>query len=468
MTREALVRPATRPATLARALTFALGLGVLCPATTALAADESAAPIRRALGFLLKRQVEAPHFVIIGDEWVRDYPGDWPQFFSLQGLPALRVRDVSPFMVAFIHHALTQVVEENRRSLGLSRRDVRAARRMRKRAIEFLSRFESPAEAPDAGTFGFWPYDQYPDVPRPAVERALFAWLRGPILGGARVPLNLHVYPNPLAIPSDADVTATTYAALLDDAALDGGPSIEVPFHQFFFDWRDLGVVPRRRNPPWLAPASGAFLTWLTYLDPSLPLFPNDVDLVVNANVLFALGRNDRLDLAGVAEAVALINEATALGLHRDRIEEIAEYYPDNLVFHYAVSRAFHEGGVTALAPAVEILADDLEASAIERADGAVFWDHGAPQLNTAFAMLTLLNAGRDSPLVARAAAYLTAEQSSTGGFGAAPFFVARADGGQVFEFSSAAFTTAMALEALARHALGRHERRTAPVTAAW
>ncbi len=210
---------------------------------------------------------------------------------------------------------------------------------MRKRAIEFLSRFESPAEAPDAGTFGFWPYDQHPGVPGPAVERALFAWLRGPILGGARVPLNLHVFPNPLAIPSDADVTATTYAALLDDATLDGGPGIEVPFHQFFLDWRDLGVVPRRRNPAWLAPASGAFLTWLTYRDPSLPTFPNDVDLVVNANVLFALGRNDRLDLAGAAEAVELINEATALGLHRDRIEKIAEYYPDNLVFHYAVSR---------------------------------------------------------------------------------------------------------------------------------
>jgi hypothetical protein len=436
---------------LARGLAFALVLGAASPGATA---DEAAVPLKRALAFLRTRQVQEPLDILVDGARVRDYPGDWPQFFSLRGAPVLRVRDASPFMVAFIHHSLTQVVEENRVSLGLSRRDVRAARDMRRRAVSFLSRFESPVGAPDAGTFGFWPYDQHPEVPRPAVEQALVSWLRGPILGGARVPLNLHVFPTPLAIPSDADVTATTYAALLDDVRIDGGQAIDVPFHQFFADWGDRGQVPRRLNPPWLPPASGAFLTWLTYREPGAPLFPNDVDLVVNANVLFALGRSDRLDVRGVAEAIELIRLVTALGLHRDRFEEIAEYYPDNFVFHYAVSRAYYEGGVTGLAPAVEILADDLETSAIERNDGTAYWDRGAPHLNTAFAILTLLNAGRESPLVARAAAYLASEQNRAGGYDAAPFFFGRADGGQVFEFSSAAFTTGMVLEALARTAL--------------
>jgi hypothetical protein len=387
---------------------------------------------------------------------VRDFPGDWPQFFHLRGAPAARVRDVSPFIVAFIHHALTHAVEENRGPLGLSRWHLRAARAARQRAVEFMRRFESPAGTPDAGTFGFWPYDTRPDVPGPAVERALVAWLRGPILGGDRVPLNLPVVPTPLAIPTDADVTATVYAALLDDAGLDGGDGSQAPFERFFVDWRDVGVVPRRLNPPWLPPASGAFLTWLTYKDPSVPYFPNDVDLVVNANVLFALGRHGRLHVPGVAEAIELISRAIAHGLHRDRLEEITEYYPDNLVFHYAVSRAFHEGGVDRLASAVEILADDLETSAIKRSNGTAYWDRGAPHLNTAFAILTLLNAGRETPLVSRAAAYLAIEQSAAGGYDAAPFFIARADNGQVFEFSSAALTTAMALEALARHALAR------------
>lgn len=447
---------------IARGVSFVLALGAAWPAANALSDDSAAAPIGRALAFLLAHQVQEPLDMLVDPlrgERVRDYPGDWPQFFSLRGRPGVRVRDVSPFTVAFIHHSLTHVVEENRQALGLSRRDVRAARDMRRRAIEFLSRFESPPGAPDAGTFGFWPYDQHPGVPKPAVERALISWLRGPILGGARVPLNLRVFPSPLAIPSDADVTATTYAALLDDARLDGGPSSpvsDVPFHQFFADWRDRGDVPRRRNPPWLPPASGAFLTWLTYREPDAPPFPNDVDLVVNANVLFALGRSGRLDAPGVPEAVELIRQATALGLHRDRLEELTEYYPDNLVFHYTVSRAFHEGGVTMLAPAVEILADDLETSAIERLDGTAYWDRGAPHLNTAFAILTLLNAGRETPLIARAAAYLTLEQRRAGGYDAAPFFLGRADGGQVFEFSSASFTTGMVLEALARCALAR------------
>ncbi len=436
----------------ARSLALALVLGSAWPGA---AADEAAAaPIKRALAFLLARQVQEPLDVMVDGERVRDYPGDWPQYFSLRGRPALRVRDASPFMVAFIHHSLTHVVKENREPLGLSRRDVRAAREMRQRAVSFLSRFESPVGAPDAGTFGFWPYDQHPESPKPRVEQALVSWLRGPILGGERVPLNLVVFPSPLAIPSDADVTATTYAALLDDARLDGGPGSDVPFHQFFVDWRDRGDVPRRLNPSWLPPASGVFLTWLTYREPGAPLFPNDVDLVVNANVLFALGRSGRLDVPGVPEAVEMIRLVTALGLHRDRFEELTEYYPDNFVFHYAVSRAYHEGGVTGLVPAVEILADDLETSAIERADGTAYWDRGAPQLNTAFAILTLLNAGRESPLVVRAAAYLASEQNRAGGYDAAPFFFGRADGGQVFEFSSAAFTTGMVLEALARTAL--------------
>jgi hypothetical protein len=267
--------------------------------------------------------------------------------------------------------------------------------------------------------------------------------------------LNLRIFPNALAIPTDADVTATSYAALLDHALLDGGADVEVPFHQFFVDGRDIGIVPRRANPPWLPPSSGAFLTWLSYRRDFLR-YPNDVDLVVNANVLFSLGREGRLDVPGVDEAIELINDATALGLHREHLEEITLYYPDNLVFHYAVSRAFQEGRVRGLAPAVEILAEELEASAVLREDGAVYWDRGAPHLNTAFAMLTLLNAERRADLVARAAAYLSREQASDGGFDAAPFFIARTDGGQVFEFHSPSFVTAMALEALARYALSR------------
>jgi hypothetical protein len=444
-----------RPALLVAALALALALTPAKPVATASRSDATAASIRKALSYLSAHQLQEPLLVFEGLKPVRDYAGDWPQFFSLRENPAWRVRDVSPFMVAFIHHSLTPIVEEHRRELGLKAIDVRAARSMRRRAIQFISRFESRPGAADAGTFGFWPFDAYPRVPGPLLELLMLLTLRGPILGGDRVPLNLPIFPNALAIPPDADVTATSYAALLDDALLDGGAGADVPSHQFFVDWRDIGLVPRRSNPPWLPPASGAFLTWLSYRRDFLR-YANDVDLVVNANVLFSLGRQGRLDVPGVDEAIELINEAAALGLHRDRLEEITLYYPDNLVFHYAVSRAFHEGGVANLAPAVEILADELEASAILRKDGAVYWDRGAPHLNTAFAMLTLMNAGRSGDLVPRAAAYLSSEQAADGGFEEAPFFIARTDGGQVFQFHSASFVTGMVLEALARYALGR------------
>src|SRR4051794_31747058 len=303
---------------------------------------------------------------------------------------------------------------------------------MRRGAVTFLERFASPPGAPDAGTFAFWPYDQDPATPGPLLTLLLTARFQGPFLGGQRVPINLPFYPRTMAIPSDADVTATTYASLLDAALFDGRPWSDAGFQHFFVDWRDLGVVPRRLNPAWLPEASGAFLTWLTYRDQPFPLFPNDVDLVVNGNVLYSLARHHRLNVPGVAESVALINFATAAGLHRDHLEELSDYYPDNLAFQYVVSRAFHEGPVPALGPAVQILADDLEASVLYRADGTAYWDKGDPHLNTAFAVLTLLNAGRDTPITGHAVDYLIAEQNAQGGYDEAMFFVARTNGGLV------------------------------------
>ena len=416
----------------------------------------SRSPIERALDYLLAQQVAESFDTTLNGVRVIDREGNWPQYFHLKGNEAFRFRDVSPFTVSFIHHALSQVVAENRRALALGGRDLILARLMRQRAVTFLKSFESRPDAADAGTFGFWPYDTDPAMPTPFVNALLTWWLKGPILGGNRVPLNLAIYPSTLAIPTDADVTSTTYAALLDDEIADGGPGSDAEFERVFVDWRDVGVVPRRLNPFWLPTASGVFLTWLTYRDAPTPVFPNDVDLVVNGNVLYSLGRYGRLDVPGAAEAVWFINRVVELGIHRDHFQEISEYYPDNFAFHYVVSRAFREGPVPALEPAVQILASDLEASALARPDGSVYWDRGAPQLNTAFAVLTLINAGRSTPLIDGAIQYLIKEQGALGGFDSATFFFGRTDGGQVFEFTSPSFTTAMALEAFVRYEVSK------------
>ncbi|MBX7257727.1 MAG: hypothetical protein K1Y02_15305 [Candidatus Hydrogenedentes bacterium] len=415
----------------------------------------SKSSLSQALGFLQVTQTTSWEESTGASGSAADFEGDWPQFFHFKSVPNYRIREVSPFVVAFIHHALTLIHESNADALGLSQAEIDAARNMRQRAVLFMKRFESAEGEPDAHTYGFWPHDRNSLSPISPLETLAQSIMKGPLLGGDRVPLNLDYFPRALAIPTDADVTATTYTTLLDDALLDGGPGPAVSFEQFFADWRDTGAIPLRLTPDWLPHASGAYLTWLSYLAPPDAPIPNDVDLVVDANVLYALARHGKTDTPGFAETVALINSAVQQGLHRTRFEDLSSYYPDSFVFHYCVSRAYFEGPVPGLAAAVNALADDLEASARIRADGTVCWDKGDPHLNTAFAVLTLLNAGRDSELLDGAIDYLQASQDPRcGSWNEAVFFIARTDGGQVIEWESSALTTAMALEAIARFRL--------------
>jgi len=407
--------------------------------------------IERAFSFLRSQQVAET----TQERWAVDYAGDWPQYFFLKELPSVRIRDVSPFIVSFIHHALAHLVEDNAEALGLDPEQLAAARSMRQQAIALLRQFEAVPWDPARGTFGFWPYDVAgPSFTQP-VEDVLLVLAQGPVLNGMRTPINFGIFPDALAIPSDADVTATTFAALLDDALLDGGYGVNSSPEKLLSDWRDTGDVPLRFRPVWLPEESGVFLTWLCY---GSPWTPNDVDLVVNANVLFALARFSLLETPGVSEAIALINQITEQGLHRTHPGEIALYYPDNYTFHYAVSRAYYEGPVPALQPAVEILADDLEQSSLEDNQGAAYWDKGAPELNTAFAVLTLMNAGRRTPLIAKGIEYLKPRQFVPARFRAeGVFFLGRSDGGLEIDWVSKSFTAAMALEALCRFALVNH-----------
>ncbi|HIJ72759.1 MAG TPA: hypothetical protein HPP83_01540 [Candidatus Hydrogenedentes bacterium] len=434
-------------------------LVVLC--CTSVECNPRATPIGRALFFLRTRQVAAGVEVLTEDGPVVDYAGNWPQSFSLEGTPAFRIRDVSPFIVTFIHHALTHVVEENAAALGLTGRDVLDARVMRQRAVEFMRRFESGPGAADAGAFGFWPQDERLDAPQTLGQLLARDWLEGPVLMGDRRPVNLEVYPAAMAIPSDADVTATVYAALLDHAAIDGGAVPDTSIAQLFADWRDTGAVPLRAEPDWLPPQSGVFLTWLDYREAGEAHVPNDVDLVVNANVLYTLARYDRLDTPGVAEAVALINAVVEEGRHVARVESLGNYYPDGFAFHYSVSRAYCEGPVAGLRPAAERLAESVEQSAQVTPAGGVFWDKGAPHLDTALAVLTLMNASRQTPLIDKAVEYLIAEQDPTwGNWDEGAFFVARTDAGPTFVWTSKSLTIAFVLEALCQYELMQAQGR--------
>jgi hypothetical protein len=439
-------------AILSWSLVVGCGIDLYQAEPTPLPADASAPPIVRGLHYLRVTQVTPDEEALTGG----DFAGDWPQYFHVDTNPPVRVRDISPFVVTFIHHALSLITDENLAALDLGPADAADAREMRRAAVAFLWRFEAPASDPAAGTFGFWPYWRPIRSPQDCLLALLgLRVLGGPVLMGTRGPGNISFFPLSLAIPTDADDTATVYVALLDDALLDGGPLLNPPLDRYFTDWRDTGQVPRRLNPDWLEPTSGAFLTWLAYESPPGCPRPNDVDLLVNADILYALARHDLLDTPGVDEAVALINRTTLAGYHITRLEEVSDYYPDNLAYQYCISRAYHEGPVPALRPAVERFADELLASVQSGADGVAYWDHGDPHLNTAFAVLTLLNAGRAGPTVDAAVQYLLDEQDATfGNWAESTFFIARADSGMIVPWTSTALTTAIAIEAICRHRL--------------
>jgi hypothetical protein len=410
--------------------------------------------ISRGVRFLKSQQLHAPLVGVGSNGAVRDFPGDWPQYFYFAESPKLRFREVSPFTVTFIHEALTFITAENASRLGLSPQDVSAATSMRRNATAFVQSFVSRAPAPDADTYGFWPVIADAPPEKPLLSSFIFGLLQGPVLGGTRRPLNVGFYPVQLAIPSDADVTAAAYTMLLDDQMLGEGPPVDESAAHFFADWRDTGAIPRRFNPPWAPSASGAFLTWLDYRTTPDATLQNDVDPVVNVNVLYVLARLGKLDTPGVAEAISLIAAAVRDGYPDTDPEQFSLYYPDNLAFQYCVTRAYRRGPIAGLAGTVALLADRLESSAIRRADGTVYWNKGDAHLNTAFAVLSLLNAGRNTPLVANAVAYLQNEQRAQGSWSEGVFFFARTDGGPLIQWTSESFTTAMVLEALCQYRL--------------
>jgi len=129
---------------------LAAALVLLC-APPRIAARDRPSPIERALGFLSRHQLTEPLDLTTSAGHVVDFAGDWPQYFHLPGSQALSVRDVSPFMVAFIHHALTRIVASDREALGLTPSEVDGARAMRERAVAFIRRFASPPTLRMAG-----------------------------------------------------------------------------------------------------------------------------------------------------------------------------------------------------------------------------------------------------------------------------------------------------------------------------
>lgn len=306
-------------------------------------------------------------------------------------------------------------------------------------------------------------------------------------------------------IPNDVDDTSVGYSTLHLAAAFDGAPAPAEEIVQAMLPWRDAGRTLQDGRDAWKSEDSGAFLTWMKdenlprterFQSPEsgvIPLAVNNVDCVVNANALLALG------LYGMAEsAVALdVSEVVAQAVERRAWPECGLYYPQRMMFPYALSRAFRDAGVrnATLQRAMPILLaqllEDQRQVAKDNPARKGAFAGGADQtfdLATALGLSTLLNMGRDmaaelgqteayDQAVEDAVAYLTAHQQSThilfvSTFNRdnrhplypSPFDQARTwDSGLFFSASkwslaqwrSSAYTTAMVVEALSKYALG-------------
>lgn len=416
--------------------------------------DPGLSPIGRALAYLDQTQVKSVLRPFAGGA---DFPGNWPQHVVAFYPVPLRARDVSPFLPAFIHRSLSLIHEDNQAALGLDDDQIARARVLRESAVEFMRRFESGPDDPAAGAYGFWPRRE--DVRayrKPWLGRLrgdglagplFWTFMRGPAFEGPRTCLNVPQLPAAYGIHPDADDTAAVHLALLEAHRIDHGPFPHPPF-VLFERWRDVDTVPLRTEPDWRRAPTGAFLTWFAAT-------PNDLDLAVNANVLHLLARHGRLEAPGAAEAQALIADVLPRSLASVYRDDVHMYYPNPLMAYHCVARAFREGPVPGLAPAVDGIADELRRRARSRPDGSVHWNYGQPDLDTALGILVLLDSGRHPDLVPGAIQFLLDRQHPRRGHWPEGWASGGKTGrGHWIGWASAPFSTAMALEALCRFRL--------------
>jgi len=417
-------------------------------------------PIGRGLEFLENTQVTRE------DERnaVAILEGGWPMSIRIPlGLDHLNVEEIGSGMAAYVHLALGIIRDENADALGLTPDDLARARRMRSQAIGFMERFRVTGPGPTV--YGWWPpRTESPRGLTKVFSRAVARWARGPLFHGDLMPPGLRGLPADLCPTPDLDDTALVLLSRLAHAELDGGPHAPETVAARFTPWRDTPEADRT-SPTWLEPESGAFLLWM--MAPRADRVANEVDLGGLANVLYALARYGELDTPGAAASIDVILRTTREGHHLQK-KDLSIWTP-RMTFYFTAARAYACGPVPALAPAVEILAADLVASARHLEDGSATWGRPGREeeaYGTASAVLTLLHAKR-APALARAGCrrLLALQDRRTGGWRAGTLWWSTAGNGVPSTWHAAAPATALAIEALARTRLVTRDATRRPST---
>ena len=224
-------------------------------------------------------------------------------------------------------------------------------------------------------------------------------------------------------IPNDADDTALALAtiylyqnlassAFTLDKIQKGSDEFERMSSEFSLYRDEMGRREDGRDS-WKGGPSGAFLTWLkpdtwgpeAFAHPELGVMPlgvNNVDCVVNANVLFALAMRGQQQAPGFAPSLDLVIKA----IETKAWPRCGLYYPQNMIFPYAASRAYREGSIDDLRLqeamarlARELIADQaaVKQKTPEQAGAFSGGIDKSSHLATALALSTLLNIGADT-----------------------------------------------------------------------
>ncbi|VVB89107.1 Prenyltransferase and squalene oxidase repeat protein [uncultured archaeon] len=222
-------------------------------------------------------------------------------------------------------------------------------------------------------------------------------------------------------IPPDMDDTAVAFASLREN-----GIPIEESGLEYALNFRN---------------SDGLFNTWINeekWLNKSDPLYlyfkQNDIDIVVNANMLYALS------LAGKQEPD--VSSSINNYIMNNSFVNPTLYYNDPYIQLYMFTRAYKDGNVTDLGPSMPIIINYLLST--QKEDGS--WGN---EMNTSQAAVSLLNTGYKGRALDKAIEHILSTQRNDGGWAE----IGVKTGGIMPDYvGSEDFTTAFSLEALSKY----------------
>ena len=363
--------------------------------------------------------------------------GEWasyihflPNKLGFKGRSPAAVQDSSLFMTAFISYPLFLFDES---ALAPEQQHINSMLRLAMQNIQSFKRDDAynfwavlpgfSSKAPRTGPFNI-PVSQLEFLAK-AYLNPKYAKLFAKLAKGQQTPPKywleacLDRKGNPTGadalfnIPNDADDTSTAVAIqhFFHQRFPDSGI---VPDHAALLritEFRDLGRAREDGRDGWKGKNSGAFLTWLknetapVFDRPEIGIIPlgvNNVDIVVNSNVLFAMALTGSKDLPGYNECARLILKAA----ETKSWPEAGLYYPQNMIFPYSASRAYRDGNAREpeMKAAMQFLLRDLLKAQVEwgrknptRRGAFPGGDDKSDHLSTGLAVISLINIGREN-----------------------------------------------------------------------